>query len=96
LTLAEIRLAQHNLVAAEEYCRQSIEAGERRPDLRIMAYAWRVMGQIHLEGQQPEQARRAFEQALELFQQLNVPQEVEQTRLLLAPLLADGLVEERG
>jgi tetratricopeptide (TPR) repeat protein len=96
LTLAEIRLAQQNLVEADEYCRQSIEAGERRHDQRITAYAWRVRGQAHLAGQQPDRARPAFEQALELFQQLNVPQEVEQTRLLLAPLLAAGLVEERG
>lgn len=87
LTLAEIRLAQHNLVEADEYCRQSIEAGERRHDQRIAAYAWRVRGKAHVAARRPEQARQAFEQALELFQQLNVRQEVEQTRLLLAPLL---------
>ncbi|HYF66039.1 MAG TPA: tetratricopeptide repeat protein, partial [Herpetosiphonaceae bacterium] len=88
LTLAEIRLAQQKLAEAEKYCRQSIEAGERRHDQRIVAYGWRVMGQVYLADQRLEQARPALEQALELFQQLNVAPEVEQTRTLLEPLLA--------
>lgn len=96
LTLAEIRLAQQNLPEAEKYCRQSIEGGTQRHDLRIIAYGWRIMGQVCLKGQRLGQARQAFEQALELFQQVNLLQEAEETSLLLAPLVDVGLAREQG
>ena len=77
--LAEIKLSQDILDEAIRFAEQAIEAARRNQDLLNEAYAWRILGHIYV-AQKVASAPQAIEQAVSIFEALELPQEVEQTK----------------
>jgi tetratricopeptide (TPR) repeat protein len=85
-TLAHVRRAQGRYPEAERLCREAIEAAEKQQDHWALAPAWRALGETFRDAGNMAEAHAAFQQVLELFQQLGVEQEVAFTQDLLAGL----------
>jgi tetratricopeptide (TPR) repeat protein len=88
-TLAEIRLAQKQLPEAEDFCHKSIYYAQQNHDLFNEALSWRTLGKTCVAKNDEEKARQALTKAVEIFQQLELSQEIEATQII-ASLLDDG------
>jgi tetratricopeptide (TPR) repeat protein len=75
--LAEVRLAQERFHEAESFSRNAIEAATKNQQLLSLAYAYRTLAKCNLLQEKIEAGKRALEQALNLFQQLELPHEIE-------------------
>ncbi len=80
-TRGEVHLAQGNLVDAEARIHEAIEAAQANHDHYLEAYGQRALMRLRLMQQQSEGARIALQQAETLFESLDLPQEIERTRL---------------
>lgn len=85
-TLGLVRRAQGALPEAESFLRQAQASAADNSDGYMEAYALRLLGELLLEQGQKEAAGQVIHQALRLFQQLNLPSEIETTQLLLEKL----------
>ena len=56
---------------------------ETNDDTYLLAFAWRALGEVYVATQQQASADAAFAQALELFQRLNIAEEVRRTEELM-------------
>jgi tetratricopeptide (TPR) repeat protein len=81
--LARIRLAQTRPVEAEAFCQKSIEAAEQNQDLLSCAYSWRALGEAYLAQEKIEEAKSVLEKAITIFQELDLPDEVEKTEAIV-------------
>ena len=63
-----------------DHCRQMAETND---DTYLLAFAWRALGEVYVATQQQASADAAFAQALELFQRLNIAEEVRRTEELM-------------
>jgi hypothetical protein len=80
-TLGEIKLMQGDLTAAEGYIRQSIAQAQANDDRYLEAYGLRTLFRLQLMQRQEDEAQTVYEQTLNLFEDLDMPQEIERTRL---------------
>lgn len=80
--LARIRLAQGQLEEAEAFGHKSLEAAEQNQNMYIRGYAWRILGQIYLAQGQEKQALAALGKAIAIFEELDLPHEIESTRAI--------------
>jgi tetratricopeptide (TPR) repeat protein len=80
--LGEVKLAQGALHEAAAFVRDSLQRAEQQQDRLLMAYAWRALGKVLRAQQQPRDAAAALERAIDLFEQLELLQEVAATRQL--------------
>lgn len=62
-----------------DYSRQMAEAND---DTYLLAFAWRALGEVYLAQQQGAQADAALAQALDLFRQLQIDEEVRLTEAI--------------
>ena len=81
-TLGEIRLAQGDVSAAETSIRQSIEKAHENDDRYLEAYGLRALLRLSLSQQQEAAAQAVLEQTINLFESLDLPQEIERTQAL--------------
>lgn len=77
--LAEIHLRRGAFDEAEHDARQALEAVQQIEDSYLEAYVLRTLGQIYFAQMHLAAARTAFERAIELFQSMHLPREVERT-----------------
>jgi len=75
-TLGEIKLAQGDALAAETYIRQSIETAQENDDRYLAAYGWRALARVQWAKGEHEQSQATLDQAVELFEALDLDQEV--------------------
>lgn len=82
--LGEILLARGLIDEARQYLNLSMETCQSvgEPDLYLLGYIWRSMAQVEMHVQNRKQAEEALETAKELFEQVNLPNEVEKTNQL--------------
>ena len=81
-TLGEIKLAQADYPAADALIRQSLERAQANDDRYLEAYGLRALLRLHLSQQQEKAAQDVLEQVVNLFEGLDMPQEIERTRLI--------------
>jgi tetratricopeptide (TPR) repeat protein len=77
--LAEIHLRRGALTEAEHHARQALEAVQQIEDSYLEAYVQRTLGQVYLAQMHYAAAHTAFERAMNLFQTVHLPREVERT-----------------
>jgi tetratricopeptide (TPR) repeat protein len=78
-TLAEIALAQTRLLETETFCLKAIEHARNSQDLLNEGLSWRTIGKSYLARNEKNNAREALARAIEIFQQLELDQEIETT-----------------
>ena len=83
---AEIELARKNFADAEKYGQQSLELAKQHDDRYIEGYALRVLGKIYKAQQQDTKACEYLEQAIDIFAELELENEIEKTRRILDDL----------
>lgn len=89
-TLGEVHLAQGNLIDAETRIRESIIAAQTNHDQYLEAYSQRaLMGVLWVQGQR-EEARATLDKAVELFESLDLPQEVTRSYTVWERLLSES------
>jgi len=81
--LGRIEQQRGNIAAAKKHFIQSINIAETNEDFYMMAYATRELGKAHLQGGDDREARRIIIDAVESFRQLGMPNEVQETELVL-------------
>ena len=81
-TFGEIKLAQGDQAMAEPLIRQSLERAQANDDRYLEAYSLRALMRLHLSRRQQDTAQSVLEQAINLFEGLDLPQEIERTRLI--------------
>lgn len=83
--LGEIMLARGLIEEARQYINLSMEICQSvgEPDLYLLGYSWRALAVVELQAQNKDKAIEALETAKELFEQINLPNEVEKTNQLL-------------
>jgi hypothetical protein len=80
-TLGEIRLEQRDFAGAETAIRESMQFAHDNRDHYLEAYGLRALLRVYLAQQNGAIAQAMFEQAVDLFESLDLPQEVERTQL---------------
>ena len=83
---AEIELARKNYADAQKFGQQSLELAKRHDDRYIEGYALRVLGKIYKAQQQDTKACEYLEQAIDIFAELELENEIEKTRRILDDL----------
>lgn len=84
--LGEVQLARQQFVEAEKYLQQSIELSKQNQDRFLEGYAWRAMGQLWMVQSLSKQADQAFQQAIDLFTEIDLLREVKKTKALWGKL----------
>ncbi len=87
-TLGEVRLMQGNAAAAEELIRQSITLAKQNADRYLEAYGWRALAHTLCIDNRQNEGQLACDEAIVLFESLELPQEVERCRAMWARLAA--------
>jgi tetratricopeptide (TPR) repeat protein len=82
-TLAQVRYAQDRVADAEHVFRSGIDLAARSRDNFILAYLYRAYGQIMCREQRAAEGRQNLTKARDLFSQLEMAPEVEETNRLL-------------
>lgn len=80
-TLGLVQRARHQLAEVRHYFSRAQEIAQENGDKYLEAYAWRALGESETDLPQ-EQKVRALVQALRLFEELGMVQEIEATRRL--------------
>jgi tetratricopeptide (TPR) repeat protein len=78
--LGIIRTQQRKFSKARRFFEQSIQTAQQNGDRYLEAYAWRDKAQLEQAAGRPGDAAAAFKRAIELFEALDLPDEVEKTR----------------
>ena len=80
-SFGEIRLRQGQLDEAKLMVQQSIDLIEQNeePDLYLLGYAYRALAKVFIAQDDTNSADEAQAQAIDLFSQINLPNEVEKT-----------------
>jgi len=83
-TLGEIMLVRGEVGAAREHIEFSMEIcrGMSEPDLYLLGYTWRALAQVNAQSQNFDEADRCWAAAIEIFEQINLPNEVEKTNAI--------------
>lgn len=79
-TLGTVYRMRGELPQSARYYDESRGMAERHDDAYLLAFAHRALGEVRRAQGQAAQAQAHFAQALQLFQQLNIPDEIAQTR----------------
>lgn len=79
-TLGLIAKAEEMWSQAENYFQQSQQIAQENGDRFMAAYAWRALGDVQLAASQPDKATDSWQQALSLFESLQLDQEIEITK----------------
>lgn len=84
-TFGEIKLHQGEQGEAEQWVQRSIDLllQNEHPDYYLLGYAYRTLAQIHVARKDLDRAAQAQTQAIELFTEINLPNEVEKTLHIL-------------
>lgn len=82
-TLGTVYRRRGDFLQAIAYYDHSRIIAEQNDDTYLQAFAWRALGEVYAEQGRNAQATAAFNQALDLFQTLNIAAEVRQTEQLL-------------
>jgi tetratricopeptide (TPR) repeat protein len=85
-TLGQVRRRRQEWESAAQHLVESARLARMNHDTYMEAYAQRTLGEIWAEQQQMPEARANFEQALTLFRQLEMGDEVRRTEELLVEL----------
>ena len=81
-TLGTVAKLRGDWELSERYYEQSRRIAEGNDDTYLLAFAWRALGEVYAVRGKVPQADAAFGQAMELFQRLNIAEEVRQTEQL--------------
>jgi tetratricopeptide (TPR) repeat protein len=84
-TLGTVYKLRGDWVLSERHYDQSRQIAAMNDDAYLLAFAWRAMGEVYLAQQRVAEAHAALDQALALFKQLNIAEEVRQTEALYRP-----------
>lgn len=85
-TLGRVRRAQEKQEEAKELFQRSLRTAQENGDRFLEAYAQRVIGELYMEAGQMNEGRRYLEQALWLFEQVGLADEIATTDQLLAQI----------
>jgi tetratricopeptide (TPR) repeat protein len=78
--LGEVWLARHDYPQASDCLHQALQLAQTHQNRFLAGYVYRTQSKLcHAQGK-PQAAQNAFEQAIELFEALNLPDEVTRTR----------------
>lgn len=89
-TLGEVKLAQGHLQDARSLVEAALESARSTQNSFLEAYAWRALGRVHLARGAPSEACEALHKAVDLFDQLALPKQVDRTRALLPDAASAG------
>jgi tetratricopeptide (TPR) repeat protein len=78
-TLGQVRRRRKQWETAGEHLRESARLAHMNQDHYMEAYAQRTLGEIYAEQEQVVEARAILEQALRLFRQLEIEDEIQRT-----------------
>ncbi len=79
----EILLQRGQLDEAEKFVRESIKFAEKNQDLYLKGYAYRILALIYQAQDKSDSMRKAREEAIACFEEINLPNEVARTQRLL-------------
>lgn len=82
-TMGLVKRAQGELGRSAAWLTQCQQMARQNQDPYLEAYAWRALGETQLAQQQPDAARQAITQALNLFTEMGIETEAAKTRELL-------------
>ncbi len=82
-TLGLIAKAEEKWTQAESCFQQSQQIAEENGDRFMAAYAWRALGDVQMAASQSEEAVNSWQQALSLFESMQLTQEIEVTKRAL-------------
>ncbi|MEJ2746883.1 MAG: tetratricopeptide repeat protein, partial [Anaerolineae bacterium] len=85
-TLGLIRRTQGDYAATERFLRQSQEVAASNSDSFMEAYALRLLGEVLAEQGKGETAVSTLQQALNLFQRLNIRSEIDKIKNMLTKM----------
>jgi tetratricopeptide (TPR) repeat protein len=85
-TLGLVAKAQNQLDEAERQFQASQQIANNNEDHYLAAYAWRGLGETLLAMNKMEAGKKAVSQAIILFENIGLTQEVERTRRLIDEL----------
>lgn len=83
-TLGLVARAEKRVGDAEQVFSQCAQIAEQNEDKYMVAYAKRALGEVYFEQKKAEEGKRAVKEALSLFEQMGMTQEVSATETLLA------------
>jgi len=81
-----IMRARGKLADAAVWLGQSQKVAQQNQDTYLEAYTWRALGETHAANQQTEAAQHAYHQAISLFTEMGIEEEVAKTQALLAEI----------
>ena len=95
LALAHVHLRRRELDAAEACARDVLALAEPGHTYRADAHAWRLLGTLALERDDCDAAGKAFDEAVDRFTELELPDQASECLAEYAQALEDrGMVEE--
>jgi tetratricopeptide (TPR) repeat protein len=83
-TLGLVRRAAGRFGEAEQFFAEARQSAQANDDKYMAAYAWRALGEVLCEQEEMARGQQAISQALRLFEELGMEQEIRQTQALLA------------
>ena len=83
-TLGTVYLRRDDWSRAAAYYEQSRKLAEQNDDAYLAAFAWRALGEVYMAQQENNEAANALARALAIFQDLEIVEEVRQTKQLLS------------
>ena len=85
-TLGLVARAEKRFANAEQVFSQCAQIAQQNEDKYMVAYAKRALGEIYFEQKKAEEGKRTVQEALRLFEQMGMTQEVSTTEALLAKI----------
>ena len=86
-TLGEVRLAMGDPAPAESLVRQSIELAKQNGDRYLEAYGWRALARVLCADNRDGDGQTAINEAIQLFESIDLSQEVERCRAVWARMI---------
>jgi tetratricopeptide (TPR) repeat protein len=86
-TLGQVRRRRHQAESAAQHLAESVRLARINQDHYMEAYAQRTLGEILAEQEQLAKAKDVLEQALALFRQLEMDEEIRRTEEQLLALV---------
>jgi tetratricopeptide (TPR) repeat protein len=83
-TLGTVYRCRGDWAQSERYYDQSRRIAEINDDTYLLAFVWRALGEVAAHQGQIDPARQAFAEARNLFERLNIPEEVRETNRIAA------------
>ncbi|MCB0157322.1 MAG: tetratricopeptide repeat protein, partial [Caldilineaceae bacterium] len=82
-TLGKVHGLRGQWTTAQQYYDQSRRIAEMNDDTYLLAYAWRALGEVHQALDDAPAAHSSLAHALQLFQRLDMDEEIRRTQALL-------------